>query len=56
MADMVLTDITTDFDPERDQDVNPLLWEIRRERRVELMGERKEKMTNMCRVMRKTCA
>ena len=34
---MVLTDITTDFDPERDQDVNPLLWEIRRERRVELM-------------------
>ena len=39
VADMVLTDITTDFDPERDQDVNPLLWEIRRERRVELMGE-----------------
>lgn len=36
---MVLTDITTDFDPDRDQDVNPLLWEIRRERRVELMGE-----------------
>ena len=36
---MVLTDITKDFDPERDQDVNPLLWEIRRERRVELMGE-----------------
>lgn len=24
---------------DRDQDVNPLLWEIRRERRVELMGE-----------------
>ncbi len=39
VADMVLTDITTDFDPDRDQDVNPLLWEIRRERRVELMGE-----------------
>ena len=30
VADMVLTDITTDFDPDRDQDVNPLLWEIRR--------------------------
>lgn len=26
-------------DPKRDPDVAPLLWEIRRERRVELMGE-----------------
>lgn len=26
-------------DPERDQDVSPILWEIRRERRVELMME-----------------
>ncbi len=39
VADMTVADITTDFDPARDSDVNPVLWEIRRERRVELMGE-----------------
>ncbi len=26
-------------DPKRDQEVDPVLWEIRRERAVELMGE-----------------
>lgn len=31
--------IGADFDPARDPDVDPVLWEIRRERRVELMGE-----------------
>ena len=38
-ADMKLSDITTDFDPARDQDVDPLIWEIRRERRMELVYE-----------------
>lgn len=36
---MKLSDITTDFDPARDQDVDPLIWEIRRERRMELVYE-----------------
>lgn len=31
--------IGADFDPTRDPDVSPLLWEIRRERAVEMMGE-----------------
>ena len=35
---MSLTSITTDFDKLRDSDVDPILWEIRRERTVELMG------------------
>ena len=38
-APMQLTDITDSFDPERDADVSPLLWEIRRERRLELVYE-----------------
>lgn len=38
-APMQLTDITADFDPDRDADVSPLLWEIRRERRLELVYE-----------------
>lgn len=36
---MIVDDINEKFDLERDQTVNPLLWEIRRERTVELMGE-----------------
>ena len=36
---MKLSDITADFDPARDQDVSPLIWEIRRERRMELIYE-----------------
>ena len=31
--------IGNDFDPDRDPSVNPVLWEIRRERLIELMGE-----------------
>lgn len=38
-APMVLTDITADFDPARDADVEPLIWEIRRERRMEMAFE-----------------
>ena len=38
-ADMVLADITENFDPARDKDVTPLIWEIRRERRMELFYE-----------------
>lgn len=38
-APMVLADITADFDPARDADVDPLLWEIRRERRMEMAFE-----------------
>lgn len=36
---MTVTDITADFDPDRDPTVDPVLWEIRRERIIELMGE-----------------
>lgn len=39
VAAMKVNDITEAFDPARDTTVPPLLWEIRRERRVELMGE-----------------
>lgn len=39
IPDMIINDISANFDPARDQDVNPVLWEIRRERRVELMGD-----------------
>lgn len=39
MAIMTVADINAAFDPGRDQTVDPLLWEIRRERMVELMGE-----------------
>lgn len=38
-VDMKLTDITENFDPARDVDVTPLIWEIRRERRMELVYE-----------------
>lgn len=36
---MQVAAITTGFDTNRDPDVDPVLWEIRRERRVELMGD-----------------
>lgn len=36
---MTVANITADFDPDRDQTVDPVLWEIRRERLIELMGE-----------------
>ncbi|MEG1545367.1 MAG: RagB/SusD family nutrient uptake outer membrane protein [Tannerellaceae bacterium] len=39
IAAMKVAEITDEFDPARDQTVPALLWEIRRERRVELMGE-----------------
>lgn len=38
-VDMKLTDITASFDPARDADVDPLIWEIRRERRMEMFYE-----------------
>lgn len=39
VAKMTVNDIDDNFDPQRDPSVPALLWEIRRERRVELMGE-----------------
>lgn len=39
VANMVVSEITDSFDPERDPQVAPIAWEIRRERMVELMGE-----------------
>lgn len=39
IALMNVADITDTFDPSRDPRVPPVLWEIRRERMVELMGE-----------------
>lgn len=39
VAKMIVAEIHDDFDPDRDISVAPVLWEIYRERRVELMGE-----------------
>lgn len=39
IAGMKVNDIDASFDLDRDQTVHPVLWEIRRERRVELMGD-----------------
>lgn len=39
LPDMIVAEITDSFDPARDQSVPAILWEIRRERRVELMGD-----------------
>lgn len=36
---MQVSDIDATFDPDRDPTVDPVLWEIRRERLIELMGE-----------------
>lgn len=38
-AHMQLSEIDASFDPDRDPDVDPLIWEIRRERRLELVFE-----------------
>ncbi len=38
-AHMVLSDINASFDPDRDPTVDPLIWEIRRERRLEMVFE-----------------
>ncbi len=39
IADLEVAAIDDAFDPNRDSSVDPLLWEIRRERIIELMGE-----------------
>ena len=39
VASMIVAEIDASFDTKRDADVAPVLWEIRRERRVELMGD-----------------
>ena len=39
IANMIVSEINEMFDPQRDPSVNPVLWEIRRERMIELMGE-----------------
>ena len=38
-APMKLGDINASFDPDRDADVDPLVWEVRRERRLEMVFE-----------------
>lgn len=39
VAPMIVADVDGGFDTKRDADVDPVMWEIRRERRVELLGE-----------------
>lgn len=39
VADMIISDIGEDWDTNRDNDVHPVLWEIRRERVAELATE-----------------
>ncbi|HWJ27045.1 MAG TPA: RagB/SusD family nutrient uptake outer membrane protein, partial [Flavisolibacter sp.] len=39
VSPMMVAAIDANFDPDRDPSVDPVLWEIRRERMVELMGE-----------------
>lgn len=39
VAPMTVNEIDDAFDPKRDADVSPILWEIRRERAVELLAE-----------------
>jgi len=39
LPDMIVANIGASFDLNRDPSVDPVLWEIRRERRVELMGD-----------------
>lgn len=39
VSPMKVSEISASFDPDRDPSVDPVLWEIRRERIVELMGE-----------------
>lgn len=39
LPNMIVAEIDANFDLDRDPTVSPILWEIRRERRVELMGD-----------------
>lgn len=39
VSPMTISEITSDFDPTRDPEIDPILWEIRRERAIELMAE-----------------
>lgn len=39
ISNMEVAKINASFDLQRDQTVDPVLWEIRRERRIELMGD-----------------
>lgn len=39
IASMTVSEIDNNFDPNRDPSIDPVLWEIRRERMIELMGE-----------------
>lgn len=39
VANMKVGDINADFDPDRDPSVDPIAWEIRRERFTELLGQ-----------------
>lgn len=39
VANMNISEIDNNFDPNRDPSIDPVLWEIRRERMIELMGE-----------------
>lgn len=39
VSPMVIGEIDAGFDPTRDSEIDPVLWEIRRERAIELMGE-----------------
>jgi hypothetical protein len=36
---MIVSNIDGSFDTNRDPDVDPVLWEIRRERRIEMFGD-----------------
>ena len=39
VSDMVVAEIDNNFDPNRDSSIDPILWEVRRERIIELLGE-----------------
>jgi len=39
VAPLMISSIAPDFDPTRDTNVDPILWEIRRERAIELLAE-----------------
>lgn len=39
LPNMLVADINGAFDKKRDAGIDPVLWEIRRERRIELMGD-----------------
>ena len=39
VGNMVVAEIDNNFDPNRDPSIDPVLWEVRRERIIELLGE-----------------